>query len=63
MTDTESQRDTYEAYISRVKQRGAIVKYPVELAPVTSLAVDGKAALIQIACKWLANVSGNQFLT
>lgn len=41
------------------------MRYPVEIAPVASLAIEGKPALIQIACKWppAAVVSGSRFLT
>ncbi|KAI1119428.1 amidase signature enzyme [Nemania sp. NC0429] len=45
----EQMRDDYEAYVLKVKEKGAIVKYPVELAPTTSLDIEGKPATIRIA--------------
>ncbi|KAI1203982.1 amidase signature enzyme [Nemania serpens] len=58
----EEMRDAYEECIANVKQKGAIVRYPVEIAPVASLAIEGKPALIQIAYWEFKNVTIPEFI-
>ncbi|KAK3349075.1 amidase signature domain-containing protein [Lasiosphaeria hispida] len=46
---TEQMRDDYELAIATIKDRGCLVKYPIELAAVSDLVVDGEAAIMPIA--------------
>jgi hypothetical protein len=45
------QREDYEAAISKIKEQGCLVKYPVDIADLSALTVDGKEAVVPIACE------------
>lgn len=47
---TETQKHDYEAVIGMLRDAGCPVKYPVAIPGIASLAVDGKDAIMPIAC-------------
>ena len=51
-SDTQAQREDYEEAMVRLKRRGCSVKFPVEVADISALTVDGEHAIMPIACEF-----------
>jgi amidase len=46
-----AQKEEYEGVILRLKEKGCVVKFPVELEGISALTVDGEHAIMPIACE------------
>ena len=44
------QSEDYEDAVARVRGNGCMAKFPVELADISELTVDGEQAIMPIAC-------------
>lgn len=52
MTDwLGAQREAYEGVVESIREQGGTAKYPVHIADIGALAVDGEDAIMPIACR------------
>lgn len=45
------QREAYERVVESIREQGGTAKYPVDIADIGALAVDGEDAIMPIACR------------
>jgi hypothetical protein len=53
-SDFLTQREEYQGAIARLREHGCAVKFPVEVADISALTVNGEHAIMPIACEWSA---------